>query len=145
MSLGSLKGSLSMAATGNTGGFVVDGRHSQNLRYAHKEVVKVARGIAAELYEAMMSGNNEAYASWKRLCEDLARPNMMQEEFVKLATPWLLDDARATLAALLRTSRNESLKERVYDVLMKDNLIRGTGGVVPLAPSIKEAYRNGRR
>lgn len=124
-------------------GYMLQGKKVQSLSYAHKKVVEVAKAIAHELYDAMMS-NNETYAVWQRFCEDLKKSDH-EAEFVALATPHLLDDARATLAGLLGQPGKESLKEEIYDVLMKDNLIRGTGGIVPLAPAVKEANkRHGR-
>lgn len=123
-------------------GFIVNGKKTQNLRYAHEMVVACARGIAHELYEAMMK-NNEAWAVWKALARDTSM-ELAEAEFVSLATPWLLDDARATLAAILGHPGKEHLKPAIYDALMKDNLIRGTDGLVPIAPQLKEAYRHGR-
>lgn len=120
----------------------VNGKKAQNLRYAHKEVVEVAKGIAHELYNSMMQ-NNVTWAVWQKFCEDLARP-AMEEEFVRLAWPHLLDDARTMLARLLGMPGKEHLKEQIHDVLVKDNLIRGTKGLVPVARQVLEANSHGR-
>ena len=123
-------------------GFIVNGKKVQNLQYAHKLVVKTAKAIAATLYDAMMQ-NNEANAVWKRFCEDLRRKDH-EAEFVALATPFLLDDARSTLAGILGNPLKAHLHPEIYDALCKDNEIRGTGGLVPVAPQLTEAYRHGR-
>lgn len=123
-------------------GYVVNGQKTQTLQYAHKQVVEVAKGIARELYDAMMQVN-ESYAVWQRLCEDIKKKDC-EEEFVRLATPHLLDDARTTMAALLGQPGNDHLKEGIFDALIKDNEIRGVGGLKPVAPQLLEAYRHGR-
>lgn len=121
---------------------IMNGKKVRNVRYAHEQVVEVAKGIAHALYESMMK-DNETNAVWKKFCEDLERDEH-EEEFVRLAWPHLLDDARATLSRLLGQPGKEHLKEQIFDVLMKDNLIRGTGGLAPVHDSIMEAQRHGR-
>lgn len=123
-------------------GYLIDGKKTDHVRYAHKQVVAVAKGIAHELYESMMS-NNIAFATWKKFCGDL-KIEEAEAEFVRFATPWLLDDARANLAALLRQPGREHLKDAIHDVLVKDNSIKGANPVRPLAPILKEAFRHGR-
>lgn len=127
---------------GKSQGYIVNGRKVENLQYAHKQVVAVARGIAHELYSSMMR-NDAAYKNWKTLCEDVGVAQA-EATFVRLATPWLLDDARATMAKLLGQPGKEHLKEGIFDALLKDNSIRGTDGLIPVAPAVKEAFR-GRR
>ena len=123
-------------------GFIVNGKKTQNLQYAHKMVVEVAKGIAHALYEAMMK-SDEVNAVWKAFCRDLRRGEH-EAEFVRLATPWLLDDARANLAGILGQPGKEDLKPAIYDALIKDNSIRGTNGLVPVAQNILETYDHGR-
>lgn len=115
---------------------VMNGRLVRNVRYAHKEVVAVAKGMAHELYNSMMQ-NDITNAVWKRFCEDLHRKDH-EEEFVRLAWPHLLDDARTMLARLLGMPGREHLKKEIHDVLMKDDLIRGTGGLIPVRDNMLE-------
>lgn len=87
--------------------------------HAHKQVLHTALGMAYELYDLVMR-DNEAYATWKRLCPDLT-PEFLERKFVELMAPRLLEAARATLASLLTTPINEHLKMEIHDALVKDN------------------------
>lgn len=122
--------------------YMVQGKRASIVKYAHEMVRDVAKGMAHELYESMMK-SNEAYAVWRHFCEDVGRENA-EREFVHLALPYLLDDARATLAGMLRMPQFEHLHLSIHDALIKDNLIRGTDGLIPVKKQIEEAYR-GRR
>lgn len=89
--------------------------------HAHWRVVKLARGMAQELYEEVMR-DNEVYKQWKLQCPELS-PKFLRRRFVELATPGLIESARATLAQLLTTGLDESLKAEIYEALIKDNLL----------------------
>ena len=97
--------------------------------YAHEQVLDTARGMAHEVYADIMSADNELYADWKSQCDDLT-PEKCEELFVELLVPHLLEPARATLAAMLRSPMYEHLHESIYDALIKDNVLRA-GRIAP--------------
>lgn len=121
----------------------VNGKKANILAYGHEMVVKLARDMAHELYDTMMR-KNEAWTVWKHFCQDLSK-DASEAEFVACATPHLLGDARATLASMLGQPRYAHLHDSLYDALMKDNLIRGTNGLVPVKARLEEVYQDGRQ
>lgn len=101
--------------------------------HAHKLVASVAEGIAAELFEDLMS-DNKTYARFKELAEEFSNFKLeaakfprqaLRAKFIALAAPRLLEDARTTLAQMLRQTHDESLKETIAEALILDNELRG--------------------
>ena len=89
--------------------------------HAHKLVAQTAKEMSQEIYEKN-AANNEFYAKY---------PNM--DEYVSSCWPLYLDAARATLAQLLTTNIEESLKIQIHDALVKDaTLRRGREGVLQM-------------
>lgn len=84
----------------------------------HKLVVNVAKEIAATMYEAFARLDDRWYAA-----------NPSQDAYVKEAWPLLLEQARATLANLIAQTRDEHLKDEIFDALVKDNAIRSGRGI----------------
>lgn len=105
--------------------FNVNGQKAKNLKYCHKLVRETAQRLAGEVYEAAMR-DNDNYATWKLLCNDLDDKYMLAE-WIKLMWPRMLDDARHTLAGLLSQPIDEGLKKAIHDALIKDGEIRGQG------------------
>ncbi len=84
----------------------------------HKLVVKVAKEMAAEIYETFAKADNRWFAM-----------NPSQDAYVKEAWPLLLEQARATLASLIAHTHDERLKDEIHDALVKDNAIRSGRGI----------------
>lgn len=115
----------------NQAPMVMNGRKVKNLQYCHELVRDTAKALAGDVYEAAMM-DNDNYATWKLLCNDLD-DKFMQAEWIKLMWPRMIDDARATLAQLLGTSKNELLKEQIHRALILDGELRRSGrGPKPL-------------
>lgn len=110
--------------------FKLNGQKVKNLRYCHKLVRTTAKVFAAEIYENIMHFNAN-YEVWQKMCPDLTK-GMLQQEFVRLMWPRLIDDARATLAKMLGENIAESLKKEIYSALILDGQIRGRNSVKPL-------------
>ena len=90
--------------------------------HAHKLVAKTAMEMAQEVYEKSAGRSNEFYEKY---------PD--REAYVTSCWALYLDAARATLAQLLTTNMEESLKEQIYDALIKDaTLRRGREGVLQM-------------
>lgn len=92
--------------------------------HCHVAVAKVAKEIAENLYEVVMS-NNEVRARWK-----LQNPDCTEKQLIKrfVDKNWgkCLEPARATLVGLLNGPLPDHLKEEVVDILYKDStLMRG--------------------
>lgn len=89
--------------------------------HAHKLVAKTAQEMAQEIYEQNAS-NNKFYEEY---------PD--RESYVSACWPLYLDAARATLAQLLATNMDESLKSEIHDALIRDaTLRRGREGVLQM-------------
>lgn len=94
------------------------------IKHAHFLVRKTAIEMAESIYEDLMT-DNTIYANWKALCPDLT-PRKLQSQFIALMAPKLIEQARATLANMLGTNIPQSLKDQIFDALIKDAaLIRG--------------------
>jgi len=90
--------------------------------HAHKMVAETAKKMAEEIYEKNAGRSNEFYAKYP----DLAA-------YVAECWPLYLEPARATLAQLLTTNLEESLKEQIHEALIKDaTLRRGREGVLQM-------------
>jgi hypothetical protein len=89
----------------------------------HKLIRDTARDMAEELYEVVMK-NNAIYEHWKRCCPELTR-DIARALFVDMMYPKLIEEARATLAALLATNAiDEHRKTVIYDALVQDEPLR---------------------
>lgn len=91
--------------------------------YAHEQVISVALKMAHEVYDELMTSDNELYADWKKQCPDLTAEKC-EELFCQLMIPKLLEPARATLASMLAKSEFAHLHESIYDALCLDNILR---------------------
>ena len=89
---------------------------------AHKLVAETAKAMAHEVYDEVMRDNG-LWKQWKRICPELTR-ELLEERFVMLLYPRLLESARATLARLLTTNIAEGLKADIHDALVKDQQFR---------------------
>lgn len=90
--------------------------------HAHKLVAKTAMEMAQEIYEKNASRSDEFYAKY---------PD--REAYVSSCWALYLDAARATLAQLLTTNMEESLKEEIHEALIRDaTLRRGREGVLQM-------------
>lgn len=91
---------------------------------ADKMVAQVAREMATSVWEEALSKDNDLYRGIRR-----ANPHRSLEQcrvaFVRVLAPRLVGEARATLAAMLATGIDESLKLRIYDSLIRDASLRG--------------------
>ena len=92
--------------------------------HVHKELAKVAKAAANELYEVAM-GDNLLRSTWKK-----QNPGRTERELRTrfVAKNWgkCIPFARATLAQLLTTPLDEEAKERIMEILVLDStLIRG--------------------
>lgn len=89
---------------------------------AHKMVMKVAIGMAQEVFEESMSRDNELYRGLK--ASHPGKPeSFLRKVFVRNLAPSLLGDARATLATMLASTTDEALKLEIYDALTLDNAV----------------------
>jgi hypothetical protein len=80
--------------------------------------------MAHELYDTMMQIDG-FYAQWKGLNPELG-PKALEAKFVRRNLGQLLPQARAALAAMLRTCPDPNLCETIYEALILDHtLIRG--------------------
>jgi hypothetical protein len=107
-------------------------REPSNITYApelgmhvHKLIRKVAIEMAAEMYADVMAQDNRVYADWKRMCPDLS-PERCEAMWIELAWPQLVQNGsvRATLARLLTTNIDESLKAEIHTALVRDATLR---------------------
>ena len=92
---------------------------------AHELVWKTAQDMAFALYEEVMSGNNDMYASWKNVWPEL-KPEERQRRFCQLIAPKLLEPARAILASMLSDPSKAHLHEAIYDSMILDNAVRAS-------------------
>ena len=94
---------------------------------AHKLVLETARKMAGELYDEVMSGDNEMYSGWKEMTTAKGlTAEQSQRMFVALISPKLLEPARAILAHMLSDKSKEHLHATIYDSMLLDNAIRAS-------------------
>lgn len=91
-------------------------------QHCHYFIARTAQGMARELYEIAMRDNN-IYKEWKAQCPELT-PEILEDKFVLLLWPKLIEQARATLAKMLRTIDNDTLKNQIHDALVLDASLR---------------------
>ena len=91
-------------------------------QHCHKLIRATAIEMAGALYDMLMQ-NNEQWAEWKALNPGL---NTTQLEIKFIEGKWgeLIEDARATLGAMLAQNVPEELKQTVFDALVADNALR---------------------
>lgn len=87
--------------------------------HCHHLIAETAKDMARELYAKVMQ-DNDVYADWKAQCNDIT-PELAERMFVKMTWPNLVEQARATLAAMLAQPIAEVLKDQISDALIKDN------------------------
>ncbi len=92
-------------------------------RHCHKMIRAIAVEMAAEVYAAVMRGDNELYNQYKSICPDLT-PVLLEIEMIELLWPKLIPQARATMAHMLTTNISEDLKELISDALIADATLR---------------------
>lgn len=93
--------------------------------HCHVEVKRVAEGMAHVLFDEMMS-KDAIWREFRAQHEGLTK-TQMEDKFVAKLWPQLLDQARATLAGMLRSGAySDEQKEEIMDILVKDqSLVRG--------------------
>lgn len=90
--------------------------------HAHKLVAQTAKEMAQEVYEKNAGRSNDFYKEYPDL-----------NGYVENCWALYLDAARATLAQLLTTNLDESLKEQIHEALVRDaTLRRGREGVLQM-------------
>lgn len=95
-------------------------------KHAHKLVHETAVAMAHELYDTMMQ-DDIWYGIWKQRNPG-ANKKKLEEVFVAKNLSGLLPQARATLAGMLRTTADETLRDQIYDALVLDaTLLKGRG------------------
>ena len=90
---------------------------------ADKKIAQVAKGMANEVFEEAMLKDNELFRDMKR-CNPHRTTEQLRVAFVRVLSPRLVEQARATLAAMLRTNISEDLKSEIYDALIRDASLR---------------------
>lgn len=99
-------------------------KQGQKISHVHIRVAKVAKELAAESYELVMS-HNLVRAEWKRQHPGMGEKGLLRA-FVTRNWSRYIPCARTTLTLLLREPIDEKLKEEILAVLVKDStLIRG--------------------
>lgn len=93
--------------------------------HCHKRVAKVAKALAAETYEQLMSSSDLIYSNWKKKYPHLDSKRLCRQ-FVADKWALFIPPARATLVGLLQQPIDEALKEEIMEILVLDStLIRG--------------------
>lgn len=83
--------------------------------HCHKLIRETAQSMAMKLYEHMCEHSDAFY-----------KANPEPAPFIAKLWPTLIEDARATLVAMLRGSYPETLKEQIAAAIIADNtLTRG--------------------
>ena len=83
----------------------------QKRKYGHKLIVETAVEMAHEIYEKCASDN-----AWHK-----AHPS--RSAYVLKAVPYLIPRARATLTDLMTSTKDNAMKEKIYEALCLDNQI----------------------
>lgn len=100
-------------------------RQPKTVRHVHVQVKEVAVGLAHALFDELMS-RNQIFHQFKEQHPGMTT-KQMEEKFVLHLWPQLIDQARATMAGMLKSSAySDEMKEDIMDSLVKDaTLIRG--------------------
>lgn len=108
-------------ACGTAEGGLVQARPSS---HAHYRVYETAVEMGHQLYDHMMM-DNQWYAQWRAANPEL-KGQALEARFVAKNLRLLLPQARAAMAALLRTTNDEVMKEEIYEALCLDaTLVKG--------------------
>lgn len=81
-------------------------------KLTHKMIADVAKEIAAEAYESV-AHDNTFYAEWPS-----------RRNFVRANWRMFVDDARRSLLAILSGEYPQSMKDEVYEALVKDGSLK---------------------
>lgn len=106
------------------------GRSGRPSNCIHPVILETATAMAHELYDTMMQ-DNEWYKSWKH-ANPGASAKALESRFVKRNLDRLVPQARATLASMLPTISDESLRQTIYDALLLDATLVRPGAPVGL-------------
>jgi hypothetical protein len=108
--------------------------------HVHKLIRKVAIEMAGTLYDEMMKGDNAMYAEWKDRFVDKTLKER-ERIFIEYVWPQLVQNGsvRATLARLLTTNIDESLKAEIHTALVRDATLRRGRRDLRQAPSTRRA------
>lgn len=96
----------------------------------HWLIAKTAREMAGEMFEHLMK-NNGWFERFKRHRPGKTTPQL-EREFVSTQWGRFTADARATLAQILQTTIDDSLKAQIMDALIKDHSIRQGRRTAPM-------------
>ncbi len=96
---------------------------------AHPRVLAVATEMANVLFEDY-ARDNDLYRQFKANAGSEA---YARKVFVARVTPRLFEEARQALARLLASDCPQSMKDEVFDALVKDNLMRANRTVAASA------------
>ena len=88
--------------------------------HTHRLIAKTAKDMAHEAYQALARKSNDFYAN---------HPN--EDEYVAQTWTMFVESARTTLAYMLGTNISESLKEEIYEALLRDKSVRYDQAPVP--------------
>lgn len=92
------------------------------IKHCHKLIADTAKAMAHALFDEMMS-KDAIWSEFKRQHPGLS-PTQMEDKFVRHLWPQLVEQARATLAAMLATPIAEPLKEDIMDALVRDQSLK---------------------
>jgi hypothetical protein len=91
-------------------------------KHCHFLIAETAQAMAHSLYDDCMR-DNKIWLQWKEMCPELTRTDL-EDRFVDLLWPKLIEQARATLAKMLSGPYDQVLKDQIADALIKDGSLR---------------------
>ena len=92
-------------------------------KHCHKLIAETAKEMAAAAVGEMLE-DDKIYTQAKVKWPDLTL-KQLEATLIKNTWPNLIEQARATLAKLLATNIDESLKDQIANALILDNSLRG--------------------
>lgn len=108
-------------------------QRQQRISHAHTLVAETAKDMAHTLFEKTMQ-DNSFYSAF--VANNPGRTlGELESLYITRMWPVLVEQARATLAGMLRSGIDEGVKERIMEALVLDNsLVRGrrAGGHIKL-------------
>ena len=107
----------------------------------HKLIAKTAQDMAHELYGELMR-DQVLYKAWKAQNVG-AGAKALERRFVDRVWPDCIEQARATLALMLRGPYDEDLKESIYEALQLDKTLAPNGVRVGAGAKIVGAMNDG--
>ena len=90
---------------------------------AHKMIRAQAIEMAGALYDGLMTRDPALYARWKAVYPALDA-TAMEAKYIEMMWPWLIERARATLAATLHGKEQTPLHDEIATALIHDNQFR---------------------